>query len=152
MGFFISWRGQSLSRGKTITQAVNMLQRLFQSTPMLQQTEQHTQIFHKIKVKVKRNPSNLRVSADRCLLEHQQTVPRPSTAWLHAKQRNKVYPGLITFEFFFGDWARQAKVKLHHHDCVALHLHRTEHSHKSRLSAAMTLPPPHNEQILSKVP
>lgn len=95
---------------------------------------------------------NLRVSADRCRLEHQQTVPRPSTAWLHAKQRNKVYPGLITFEFFFGDWARQAKVKLHHHDCVALHLHRTEHSHKSRLSAAMTLPPPHNEQILSKVP
>lgn len=80
------------------------------------------------------------------------SADRPSTAWLHAKQRNKVYPGLITFEFFFGDRARQAKVKLHHHDCVALHLHRTEHSHKSRLSAAMTLPPPHNEQILSKVP
>lgn len=67
MGFFISWRGQSLSRGKTITQAVNMLQRLFQSTPMLQQTEQHTQIFHKIKVKVKRNPSIcacLRIAVD----------------------------------------------------------------------------------------
>lgn len=93
---------------------------------------------------------NLRVSADRCRLEHQQTALQPHGSM--QSSATKFILGLSHLNFFFGDRARQAKVKLHHHDCVAFHLHRTEHSHKSRLSAAMTLPPPHNEQILSKVP
>lgn len=100
MGFFLSWPEQSLSQWKTITQAVNMLQCLFQSTPILQQTVQHTQIFHKNQSESQKKSSICNTSTDRCLLKHQQTsAPCPLTVSPCKAAQQGVYPDLITFDF-----------------------------------------------------
>ncbi len=66
------------------------LHRLLQHTPMLQQTAQHAQIPHKIKVKVKRNPQSATCLLNRCLLEHQHTsIPCPLPMLRQAQQHNR---------------------------------------------------------------
>lgn len=100
----------------------------FQHTPMLQQTAQHTQISHKIKVKVKSNPQSAARRPAEChpFRAKQNSIPRPSPQWLHAKQHNRE---LITFELGI-----EGLLRLH----TAGVDKRAAHTHKRTLPVAMT--------------
>lgn len=122
-----------------------MPQHLFQNAPVPQRTEQHPQIVQQSGVP--RNPKSASLQMIPCFSPGRGDAPCKAAPSQGSSWADQIWILKICWAR-----ARQAKVKLHHGDCVASHLHRKEHLRKLEGLFAMTKQQQQQQQRLPRSP